>query len=133
MDAWDVRTFTGRVLHAASRGERILTSSDVVSPTHLPALADAVLDLLIDGETGVWHLANDGAVSWTILAQTVLAECGGDPRLVDEVPDRELGRVALRPSYSVLGSERGKVMPSLEHSLEGLIRDRARSMAHAAG
>ena len=133
MDAWDVRTFTGRVLHAASRGERILTSSDVVSPTHLPALADAVLDLLIDGETGVWHLANDGAVSWTILAQTVLAECGGDPSLVDEVPDRELGRVALRPSYSVLGSERGKVMPSLEHSLEGLIRDRARPMAHAAG
>jgi dTDP-4-dehydrorhamnose reductase len=131
MDAWDVRTFTARILQAAARGERILTSSDVVSPTYVPALADAVLDLLIDGESGVWHLANQGAVSWTTLAQTVLAECGGDANVVEEVPGPELGRVAPRPSYSALGSQRGNVMPSLEQSLEGLFRARARTLAHA--
>lgn len=131
MDAWDVRTFTGRVLQAAARGEKVLTSSDVVSPTHLPELADAVLDLLIDNESGVWHLANQGAVSWTTLAQTVLAECGGDASLVEEVPAPALGRKAVRPGYSALGSERGMVMPSLEQALEGLVRARACSLVHA--
>ncbi len=133
MDAWDLRTFTARVLQAASRGERIFTSSDVISPTYVPALADSVLDLLIDGESGVWHLANQGAVSWTTLAQTVLAECGGDPSVVEEVPGPQLGRVAPRPGYSALGSERGNLMPSLEQSLEGLFRDRAQAVAHATG
>lgn len=131
MDAWDVRTFTARVLHSALRGERVMTSSDVVSPTYVPALADAVLDLLIDGESGVWHLANQGAVSWTILAQTILSECGSDASLVDELADHELGRQAPRPRYSVLGSERGSLMPSLEHSLEAIIRERVRAIEHA--
>ena len=33
----------------------------VVSPTYVPDLVHATLDLLLDGETGLWHLANDGA------------------------------------------------------------------------
>jgi dTDP-4-dehydrorhamnose reductase len=132
MDAWDVRTFTARILHAASRGERIRTSSDIVSPTYVPALADAVLDLLIDGESGVWHLTNQGEVSWTILAQTILSECGSDPCLVDEVTEQALGRVARRPPYSALGSVRGCLMPTLEKALDELIRERTRNLAHAS-
>ena len=93
----------GRVLSAISRGERIATSGDVISPTYVPALADALLDLLVDRERGVWHLANDGAVSWTELALRLIAEVGGDPDLVEEHPPHELGRVARRPTYSALG------------------------------
>ena len=50
IDAHDQRTFTGRVLKAIARGERIATSGDVISPTYVPALADALLDLLVDRE-----------------------------------------------------------------------------------
>ncbi|MGI4881446.1 MAG: hypothetical protein ACRYG4_28625 [Janthinobacterium lividum] len=35
-----------------------------MSPTYIPDLVDATLDLLIDGEVGVWHLSNPGRVSW---------------------------------------------------------------------
>jgi dTDP-4-dehydrorhamnose reductase len=127
IDAHDQRTFTGRVLSAISKGERIFTSGDVISPTYVPALADALLDLLVDNERGVWHLANEGAVSWTQLALRIVAEAGGDPDLVEEVPPHELGRVARRPSYSALGSERGTLMPTLDQSLDTLFRDRSRS------
>jgi hypothetical protein len=50
---------------------------------------------------------------------------------VDEVPDRELGRAARRPAYSVLGSVRGCLLPSLEHSLEILIRERTQNLSFA--
>jgi dTDP-4-dehydrorhamnose reductase len=39
----------------------------IVRPTYVPHLSNAVLDLLIDGETGKWHLSNGEAVSWQIL------------------------------------------------------------------
>ena len=129
IDAADQRTFTGWVMAGATRGEHIRTSSDIVSPTYVPALADALLDLLIDGESGIWHLANDGSISWTELAQRVVAEVGADPDLVEELQSHELGRVAPRPAYSVLGSERGSIMPTLEESLARIFRDRARAMA----
>ena len=129
IDAVDQRTFAGWVMACASRGERIRTSANVVSPTYIPALADALLDLLVDGESGVWHLANSGSISWTELAQRVVTEMGADPDLVEEVPAHELGRVAPRPAYSVLGSERGAIMPTLEESLGRIFRDQARAMA----
>jgi dTDP-4-dehydrorhamnose reductase len=125
IDAHDPRTFTSWVMAAAARGERIRTASDVVSPTYVPALADALLDLLIDGEQGVWHLANNGALSWTQLAQRVLSETGCDASLVEEVDSSQLGRLAPRPSYSALGSERGSLMPTLDESLDRLLRERA--------
>ena len=128
IDATDQRTFTGWVMAAAGHGERIRTSSDVVSPTYVPALADALLDLLIDGERGVWHLANGGAISWTELAQRVLDEIGADAALVEEASPDELGRRALRPAYSALGSERGCVMPTLDQSLDALFRERGRAL-----
>ena len=84
---------------------------------------------LIDGEGGVWHLANSGAISWTELARRVVGELGLDRDLVEEAAPEELGRLAARPSYSALGTERGSLMPSLEESLDRIFRDRASSLA----
>ena len=129
VDALGERTFTGRVIGAMLRGEPIRTTSEVVSPTYVPALADALLDLLIDGERGIWHLANTGAVSWTSLALRIVSELGGDEGLVEEVTPDALGRVAKRPPYSALGSERGSILPSLDESLDRLLRDHHRTLA----
>jgi dTDP-4-dehydrorhamnose reductase len=110
----------------------VQTSSDVVSPTYLPALADAVLDLVVDGEQGVWHLANRGAISWTSLALRIASESGADQDLVEEVEPEALGRIAVRPAYSVLGTERGAIMPTLDESLDSLLREHVSTLAHAA-
>ena len=42
-------------------------------------------------------------------------------------PGTSSGQPAARPRYSVLGSERGLVMPSLEEALEYYLRDNTQS------
>jgi dTDP-4-dehydrorhamnose reductase len=115
---WDHHNFVTGVLRALAAGQRVRAAGDTfVSPTYVPDLVDAVLDLLIDGECGVWHLANNGAVTWADLARRAAVLAGYDPAQVDEQPSAALGWTAPRPRYSVLGSERGQLLPSLDDAL----------------
>lgn len=81
----------------------------LVAPTYLPDLVHAALDLLIDGETGLWHLANTGAATWPDFAHR-LAVAAGHPR-----PAPSAG-LASGPSLS-LSSGRGEVMPPLDSAI----------------
>jgi dTDP-4-dehydrorhamnose reductase len=54
-----------------------------VSPTYVPDLCHASLDLLVDGEKGLWHLANQGRMSWYDLAVRVVQEAGFDPASIE--------------------------------------------------
>jgi dTDP-4-dehydrorhamnose reductase len=115
---WDQYNFLTGALRALAAGQRVTAAGDVVvSPTYVPDLVHAALDLLIDGERGVWHLANVGAVSWAELARRAAVLAGFDPAHVDEQPSTALGWTAPRPRYSVLGSERGQLLPSLDDAL----------------
>ncbi len=122
--SWDESNFAVRTLGALSAGRPIRASGNVVSPTWVPALADAVLDLMIDQEDGIWHLANVGSLSWADLARYLVAGAGGNPDVVEEVEDRELGHVAARPPYSALASERGTLLPTVEQSLDRFLWER---------
>ena len=115
---WDEHNFVTSALRALRNGIPVHAADDqVVSPTYVPDLVHAALDLLIDGERGVWHLANDGAVSWAELARQAAERSGLDHTLVVAQPGAALGYTAQRPSYSALGSERGTLLPPLEHAL----------------
>jgi dTDP-4-dehydrorhamnose reductase len=85
----------------------------------------ATLDLLIDGETGTWHLANPGIVTWAEFARMVTEKAGYDSRLVQACSAASLGFVASRPAFTALASERGDFMPSLEDSVDRFFSDRA--------
>ena len=107
-------TFLTRALRELSAGREVSAAGDVViSPTYVPHLADAVLDLLIDRERGIWHLANRGMVSWADFAALAARLAGLDESLVRRVRMAELGLRARRPPFSALDSERGTVMPAL--------------------
>jgi dTDP-4-dehydrorhamnose reductase len=115
---WDAHNFITQSLEALRRGERWSAASDQqVSPTYVPHLVHAALDLLVDGESGIWHLANRGAVSWSHLACMAAEAARLDTRLVDGVPGAALGQVARRPRFSALGSAQGLLMPTLEDGL----------------
>jgi dTDP-4-dehydrorhamnose reductase len=61
------------------RGQRVcLPDDELVSPTFAPDCVDAALDLLIDGETGVLHLANPGATTLFELVSTLAHRAGVD-------------------------------------------------------
>ena len=64
----------------------------------MPDLVHAVLDLLIDGERGIWHLANAGAVTWAELARLARGAAGVRRRTLAARP-RRLGLAATRPAY----------------------------------
>jgi len=74
---WDRHNFVWAVLRALARGETFEASRNVViTPTYVPDLANRTLDLLVDGETGLWHIANEGAMSWHGLAELAAAQAG---------------------------------------------------------
>lgn len=122
---WDEYNFVAVALRELASGRTFNAASDgVVSPTYVPDLVNASLDLLIDGECGIWHLANEGAVTWVELAcrAASLAGLGTDGIVGQSL--HALGLDAPRPLYSALGSERGTLLPPLEQSLARFIEER---------
>lgn len=115
---WDEANFVHCALTELRGGRPFRAASDlVVSPTYVPDLADAVLTLLVDGCTGVWHLASRGAVSWVELARRA-AEMARLP--VDGLiacRSAELALRAPRPACSVLTSSHGELLRPLEDAL----------------
>jgi dTDP-4-dehydrorhamnose reductase len=115
---WDEYNFLTLALAALRRGEPFRAADDgVVSPTYVPDLAHAALDLLVDGADGVWHLANEGALSWAAFARRGAEAAGLDPALVEGCPTAVLGLRAQRPGNSALSTERGALLPSVENAI----------------
>ncbi len=122
---WDEYNFLTIALRMLTTGQPVLAAKDVIiSPTYVPDLVNATLDLLIDGECGIWHLANSGAIDWAGLAQLTAQLAGLDATKVEAHPSEALGLTAPRPSYSVLGSERGMLLPSLEQAIGRYLQER---------
>jgi dTDP-4-dehydrorhamnose reductase len=117
---WDEYNFVTMTLRRLASGAQVTAAEDMtVSPTYVPDLVNASLDLLIDGASGIWHLANHGATSWADLARSSADLRGYDAQLVVPVASSTLGLTAQRPVYSALGTERGSgIMPPLEAALE---------------
>lgn len=119
---WDETNFAFHTLARLAEGRDVEASaSDRVAPTYVPDLVHISLDLLIDGESGVWHLANAGEISWHAFAQR-LAEAA------------RLRHSRVRPLYrrqrnTALTSARGRVMPTLDDAIERFFRDSSQRWA----
>jgi dTDP-4-dehydrorhamnose reductase len=119
----DEHNFAVAVVRSLSQGKHFHAAHDrAITPTYVPDLCHAVLDLIIDGETGIWHLSNGDAVSWAEFARRVADASDLDPGLVVSVPGDDLGWRALRPLNCALVSERGVLMPSLESAIARFAR-----------
>ncbi len=110
-------SFAMDVLHRLRAGETVTTCGVIVSPTYVPHLADAVLDLLIDGADGVWHLTNGEALGWDMFARRVCLACGADPGRIETVDPTRMAWRAPRPRFSGLGTKRGAALPSLDEAI----------------
>lgn len=123
---WDSHNFVTQALAALGSDAVWHAANDqCVSPTYVPDLVNAALDLLIDGEGGIWHLANRGAVTWSGFAQMAAEAANLQTGRVRGVPGALLGQTAPRPRFSALGSERGVLMPTLANALERYLAERA--------
>lgn len=121
---WDEYNFVTAALRTLASGQRFRAANDaVISPTYVPDLVHATLDLLIDNERGIWHLANAGALTWADFARCVAEAVGLDEGLVEACSTQSLKLAAPRPRSSVLASERGSLLPSLDNALARFLRD----------
>lgn len=126
---WDVYNFAHGTLSTLARGHSVMASTAAVSPTYVPDLAHAVLDLLVDGEQGLWHLTNRGELSWHDFARLLAQAAGLDHGAVEKLDDHPHGDAP----NTALVSERGLVMPSLEHGVERYLHDSRERWRAAAG
>jgi len=127
----DPYNFAVALVSALQRGERFCAASDqVVSPTYVPHLVDNALDLLIDGETGIWHLTNGDPVSWADFAVMIADALGLPGDLIEPVATDALALGAPRPPFAPLATNRGAPLPPLSMAIAAFaaefraIRDR---------
>jgi len=112
---WDQYNFAHVVLRTLERGELFYASSEVISPTYIPHLVNAALDILIDEEQGIWHLTNNTAISWYDFANQIASRAGFATSLIRKLT---VGPAAKRPQFSALKSERGLSMPQLSAAVD---------------
>lgn len=116
---WDQYNFLQWIQNNLSMGIVSTVADDIyISPTYVPDLTHATMDLLIDDESGIWHLANNGITTWAAFAAEAAQRLKYDASLIHAVPGSEMNYSAQRPKYSVLGSERGAILPTLENAID---------------
>ncbi|MPY94246.1 MAG: dTDP-4-dehydrorhamnose reductase [Acidimicrobiia bacterium] len=73
-------------------------------PTFADDLAGMLVRLGVERRPGLFHVTNQGAVSWFELVREILALAGGDPARVEPISSADLvpPRPAPRPANSVL-------------------------------
>jgi len=95
-------------------------------PTFAADAAAGARRLVADRRVGLYHLTNQGAVSWYEFARAVLRAAGDDPSRVEPIRTNDLqpARPAPRPANSVLDNAalRLQGLPLLPHYEESLDR-----------
>jgi len=103
-------------------------------PTFADDLATMIRRLVIERRSGVYHVTNQGAVSWFEFARAVLAAAGLEPDRVKPIATADLDppRPAPRPPNSVLDNaalrfDSIELLPHFSEPLERLVAELRRS------
>jgi dTDP-4-dehydrorhamnose reductase len=89
----------------------------------VPDLVHGTLDLLLDGEQGLWHLTNPCEISWFDLARAAARHARLDTQGIT-------AETSTPPRSTALTTARGLVLPPLDQALFAYARDN--EMAWAA-
>jgi dTDP-4-dehydrorhamnose reductase len=114
---WDGSGFLSQVLSTLQAGgECTIMGEARLTPAYLPDVVHRALDLLIDGEHGIWHLANQGGISRGEFARGAAVRAGLASRVV----------VVHEPTGTSkeLASERGPLLPPLASALDRFFLER---------
>jgi len=122
---WDKFNFAFYILNSLKENQCCKVVKDVmVSPTYVPDLVNQSLNLLIDEEKGIWHLSNNGMLTWYDFAEELAARGGYENRNIFSCNQYEKEWIAKRPGYSVLQSDKGIKLPSLGNAIERFFEEK---------
>jgi dTDP-4-dehydrorhamnose reductase len=103
------KNFVTSILQQAGE-KRVLSivNDQIGSPTYTVDLAKAISALIQFDASGIFHVANSDLCTWYTFGQAILKLSGMDKVRVVPISSKELGRPAIRPSYSVLNCQKLK-------------------------
>ncbi|HNS15096.1 MAG TPA: dTDP-4-dehydrorhamnose reductase [Syntrophorhabdaceae bacterium] len=102
------RHFISKVIEIArERGSIEVVDDQRGSPTYAKDIAEPLSILIEKGESGIYHICNDGSCTWYELAQEVFMALGMDIQ-VTAVSSQALNRKAARPAYSVFDTKKAR-------------------------
>jgi len=94
--------FVASILKVAKEQPELRVVNDQFGcPTYAGHLAEGILELVKTGALGVYHITNQGGVSWYEFARFIIQEAGLDVAIVP-VSSAEFPRPARRPQNSTL-------------------------------
>ncbi len=102
------------------------SASTTLSFTYMPDLVHVCLDLLVDGESGLWHLTNPGTRTWSDFVYEVTGQEGVEKiHTLNRERMRSKQQSSLHSFSCVLQSERGQILPSLDDALSRYRQERS--------
>jgi dTDP-4-dehydrorhamnose reductase len=122
---WHHYNIASSILETLKKGGIFHAVEDVtVSPSYLPDLVNTALDLLIDEESGIWHLSNHGIITWFGFAQEVALRAGYHKRSIVACKQEQKNWRAKRPGYSALKSDKGIQLPTLSQAIDRFFEEK---------
>jgi dTDP-4-dehydrorhamnose reductase len=95
--------FPSKIMAAADKlGTLRVVDDEFGNPTYAPDVAAAVLQLIDTGQTGIYHLVNEGHTSRFGLASKVFSASGRQHVSLTPIPASAWPRPALPPPHAVL-------------------------------
>ena len=103
------KNFVTSILRQA-REKKVLSivNDQIGSPTYTADLSKAISVLIQFDARGIFHVANSDLCTWYTFGQTILKLSGMEKVKVIPISSKELGRPAVRPSYSVFNCQKLK-------------------------
>ncbi|MHB2168526.1 family 1 glycosylhydrolase [Alsobacter sp. R-9] len=112
---WDRYNLLGMALRDLAAGQPVELPPAIVSPTYVPDLVHESLNLLIDGASGLWHLANGGRASWEDVVREAARLAGIDAAGL---------RTRAGPArQTALDTVRGRLLPPLESAIARFVHE----------
>ena len=101
------KNFVTSILRQAREKSTLTIVNDQTgSPTYTVDLSRAILALIRHKSRGIFHVANREACTWYVFGQAILKFSGVEGVSLIPISSEESGRRAVRPSYSVLSTEK---------------------------
>jgi dTDP-4-dehydrorhamnose reductase len=103
------KNFVTSILRQAGEKKVLSIVNDQIgSPTYTVDLSEAISVLLRYNARGVFHVTNSDLCTWYTFGQGILKLSGMERVKVIPISSKDLGRPAIRPSYSVLNCQKLK-------------------------
>ena len=117
------KNFVSSILHQAKEKQTLAIVDDQIgSPTYTVDLSEAILALIQHNSRGIFHAANQDVCTWYTFGQAILRSSRVEGVTLIPISSKALGRPAVRPSYSVLNTQKleREIGLSLRHWSEAL-------------